>query len=195
MLETCPQCGYSLYGLPAEHTCPECGFEYDRYAHVIRIRPYRAVFRVWMGMAWGMLATFLSLWSGFTRFALIVGSLTLAGATEFFLNHFSGRHRQMVVVNHAGMRWLRGTDVLAQLPWDRIGRADYAWMTGMFHIKDPAGQVTFECYYTRFGGPKIARECVRAINELKELYGPDDGPDASPPEGPAPDLPKTKAWP
>ncbi len=26
----CPNCGYSLVGLPLEHRCPECGFEYDR---------------------------------------------------------------------------------------------------------------------------------------------------------------------
>lgn len=25
----CPNCGYSLVGLPREHECPECGYEYD----------------------------------------------------------------------------------------------------------------------------------------------------------------------
>ena len=25
----CPNCGYSLVGLPREHTCPECGYKYD----------------------------------------------------------------------------------------------------------------------------------------------------------------------
>lgn len=28
-LTWCPQCRYSLKGLPADHNCPECGFEYD----------------------------------------------------------------------------------------------------------------------------------------------------------------------
>ncbi len=28
-LTRCPQCKYSLKGLPADHRCPECGFEYD----------------------------------------------------------------------------------------------------------------------------------------------------------------------
>ncbi len=28
-LTWCPQCKYSLKGLPANHNCPECGFEYD----------------------------------------------------------------------------------------------------------------------------------------------------------------------
>ena len=28
-LTRCPQCTYSLKGLPADHRCPDCGFEYD----------------------------------------------------------------------------------------------------------------------------------------------------------------------
>ena len=28
-LTRCPQCKYSLKGLPADYNCPECGFEYD----------------------------------------------------------------------------------------------------------------------------------------------------------------------
>jgi len=29
-LRRCPECGYDLSGLPADHRCPECGFDYDR---------------------------------------------------------------------------------------------------------------------------------------------------------------------
>ena len=28
-LTNCPDCGYSLEGLPGPHRCPECGFEYE----------------------------------------------------------------------------------------------------------------------------------------------------------------------
>ena len=31
-LVRCPLCGYSLVGLPDDHTCPECGFPYERHA-------------------------------------------------------------------------------------------------------------------------------------------------------------------
>jgi len=35
-LTYCPQCDYSLEGLPAEGTCPECGYQYDQSFVVIR---------------------------------------------------------------------------------------------------------------------------------------------------------------
>lgn len=33
-LNTCPNCDYSLKGLPAEHYCPECGLKYDSATRV-----------------------------------------------------------------------------------------------------------------------------------------------------------------
>ena len=30
MIEKCPNCSYSLLGLPVEYQCPECGLKYDR---------------------------------------------------------------------------------------------------------------------------------------------------------------------
>ncbi len=38
-LESCPQCDYSLRGLPANHNCPECGLAYDEYSAIWRQRP------------------------------------------------------------------------------------------------------------------------------------------------------------
>ena len=35
-LENCPQCEYSLTGLPDEGICPECGWAYDRGAVIVR---------------------------------------------------------------------------------------------------------------------------------------------------------------
>ncbi len=38
-LTWCPQCKYSLKGLPANHSCPECGFEYDAETAIWESRP------------------------------------------------------------------------------------------------------------------------------------------------------------
>ena len=41
-LVNCPQCGYSLEGLPASHRCPECGAPYTRELLVFRAGVKRA---------------------------------------------------------------------------------------------------------------------------------------------------------
>lgn len=45
MISQCPQCGYSLQGLPEKHQCPECGLRYDAGSEVYRyINPKRLLF-------------------------------------------------------------------------------------------------------------------------------------------------------
>lgn len=36
MIDACPRCGYSLVGLPDQHSCPECGLDYEKDATVFR---------------------------------------------------------------------------------------------------------------------------------------------------------------
>lgn len=48
VLDKCPECGYSLEGLPAEHRCPECGLFYDELSV-----PHKRVNRGAMGQAIG----------------------------------------------------------------------------------------------------------------------------------------------
>ena len=39
MLACCPECRYSLQGLPEKRNCPECGFLYDRNGQIFRRSP------------------------------------------------------------------------------------------------------------------------------------------------------------
>jgi len=53
MIETCPRCGYSLQGLPADHSCPECGLRYDAESAIYRHLYPAAVFGfLGGGFAW-----------------------------------------------------------------------------------------------------------------------------------------------
>lgn len=53
MIESCPRCGYSLQGLPADHACPECGLRYDSHSTVYRHLHPAAVFGMMGGgVAW-----------------------------------------------------------------------------------------------------------------------------------------------
>ncbi len=47
MLTECPQCGYSLRGLPETHHCPECGLAYDAASELFKhVNPKALVWSV-----------------------------------------------------------------------------------------------------------------------------------------------------
>ncbi len=53
MLSECPQCRYSLKGLPAEHRCPECGLGYDAASELFKPAHSRALLWAAVGPVMG----------------------------------------------------------------------------------------------------------------------------------------------
>ena len=61
-LENCPQCEYSLQGLPEEGICPECGWSYDRGAVIVRCRGWAVQFNSYvLGIVGAIAATIATL--------------------------------------------------------------------------------------------------------------------------------------
>jgi len=89
MLDTCPQCGYSLQGLPEDHACPECGLRYDRDSEVYKYVNPKALFLGLVGFIGGtgvlvnMVSTFGNI-SSFWRACMIVSVVVYFGMAAWF---------------------------------------------------------------------------------------------------------------
>lgn len=108
----CPECGYSLQGLPARHRCPECGFAYDEDTQVWRPKNPRFVYHT-------VFATFGIWW--------LIG---FRDATKFVRSGFRGWFEGTLFVF-----WILTTAILVGAAW----RAFHANKRGRIVAVGPAG--------------------------------------------------------
>lgn len=148
VLRECPQCAYSLTGLPREHSCPECGLVYDTSMFVVdawsqedfhlpetqlllaknwraRIGP---LLRSTVGIAYLVfLGWIIYAIPGFTFLGIVLG-LAIAGTAwrTTVIRRANARRR-------GTLRWVFSLDGVAQqlpnrpvrwIPWERIRRFD-----------------------------------------------------------------------
>lgn len=103
MLTECPECRYSLAGLPANHRCPECGFEY-----YVSMEIYERRRNLKLNLIVVLIGTaFMVLFTSMAVYRFIVASdrylLVLAVANVALLGHGwyqFGQMRQRPVANY-----------------------------------------------------------------------------------------------
>lgn len=89
MLAACPQCDYSLQGLPEDHACPECGLRYDRESEVYKHLNPKALFAGMLGFLGGtagmvnLVRTFGNV-GLFWRTCIIISLVVYFGAALWF---------------------------------------------------------------------------------------------------------------
>lgn len=129
MLECCPRCGYSLYGLPANHACPECGLRYDDLSLLFRRRPdYRILLNL-SGIAMGSVLVWQELsaiirdgtgrtsWSGLFVIGYFVAIVFLA---QYIWRLF--RRGRLVAVLPEGLLFRWDRPAMEWVPWSNISR-------------------------------------------------------------------------
>ncbi len=128
MLETCPRCGYSLRGLPAEYRCPECGLAYDAESEMFKLRSPWALLGVIVAVGFGG-ACFVSLLVHST--GVVVGDsvpviyMVVYGLVSFRLGwrYWRNYRHGMMVASMPDALWLTlGVNDDERIAWGDISR-------------------------------------------------------------------------
>lgn len=128
-LQTCPECEYSLAGLPAPHRCPECGFEYDEFACEWENRSYRSQ---WLGGLASILVLLGFLWyargSGISALSLFAGFCLLVTSLSVLVLWRLSKRRCFVALTPDGIRVRNPTGDSGLIPWEGVRLATgFAW--------------------------------------------------------------------
>jgi len=133
MLVDCPQCGYSLTGLPAEHRCPECGLAYDEKSEMFKLAGSRALLVklivVALALLWGAFQVFAVsrsasrgfgfCWGGF----LLIYMAAMVWCAYYIVHHHRRGPMAATMPDALYLRLhLTGEE---RIPWDRISRAAF----------------------------------------------------------------------
>jgi len=137
----CPQCEYSLRGLPARHRCPECGFEYDEYTRVWKPRRPWAIyvlasfplmilvlnlsnFRIRAGLSgvWGI---------ALSVFAVIAVAVCVR---RFFRAREANARGRYVAIAPAGLM-IRIEGEPVTLPWRNLVKVRHRWWMSQLRIE------------------------------------------------------------
>jgi hypothetical protein len=139
MLERCPQCSYSLSGLPTKHACPECGLRYDERSEVWRAqwdrygRSYALAIIIPsctfipVGLVqFGLDDSFGSLFFAVLLFGLLVG---------LFIHMRIGQGRPRMAVLPDGLFILSLIGKPRLIPWSQIADAKHSNGLGVTQVR------------------------------------------------------------
>jgi len=160
VFKKCVRCGYSLRGLPANHTCPECGLRVDERCALYRVTNPRQVLAIWLmilGGGWVSLKHLphlanladASAWDTVGALAGALWVVFVAAGTWFLARRYRRGFKVAITSDGLILRLPGFSDDL--LPWRDIGGAS---------VKErPAGK------------PQVASVFVKSKNKTVEIGG------------------------
>jgi len=182
MISRCPQCGYSLQGLPEEHQCPECGFAYDAHTVVLDFLPAGSYgWKLAQMAAWLVVAWFFWRPAGIaSQMMWMVLPITFVAAVW--------RYSFLAAARRDGWRCvLRRSGLMIQRPrrpawgasWAEFDHARLGRLTGHVRIWNEQGRIVFNAPYRHFGSYKNAKRCANEMNRLAKVYTGEPGESAA----------------
>jgi len=170
-LEHCPNCDYSLTGLPDKHRCPECGFAYDKTME--EISNPRAKHAVTGFVLYSCCyAAYVSLWfwdqqvtSGF-----IIGNVLCHSIMLVFLWR-AMRHRRC-----KAFLWLGGITLVGRGPepehfrWESIRTVAWSRIDGRVALTASDGKRIASLEPVFFGTHRRSKAFVASAEKWKKRY-------------------------
>ena len=165
----CPNCHYTLEGLPPAYTCPECGIEYDEDCTVIRLEPVQREYTQIL-MAIGLLAL---CFYGFLRTGFMRDDLYLLGLMAVLILmsmlriiRYSGGPN-LVVMNRKGVEFRTVDSAGRFISWSELKQARLSLFRRKLIITGQGQDVLYTLSVRRLGGPRAAKRCISEINSRR----------------------------
>lgn len=137
MLTECPECRYSLAGLPANHRCPECGFEYDVTMEIYRPRA------TWLVIGSVLLTVVMTPIICFTVYisvtrrsglCMLASALNVLTVTTAWLKTLRVRPTEYLIVGRDRIVW-RTDHYARDIPWSIVGGVTWHRVPGSMFIE------------------------------------------------------------
>jgi len=136
--ERCPQCDYSLAGLPDNHHCPECGFEYESRGFQVFKRPRLYTYVAFACAAAGLIYGMYLLLGGHREVFSLIWTLGmscwLVGTLAKALRHSRSNR---VALWSGGIVIIPSNDAPQWISWDQVGRIGHSVVHGGMVIHSP----------------------------------------------------------
>jgi hypothetical protein len=139
-LTACPNCGYSLEGLPDRGVCPECGREYapgeiilygygsGPYENVMTARPTR-LWRIWIGAVLGMSVTWFMIYRSLRWYGIVLlAAVGLIPMVYLYWRRQNVTHPAPVQVRIGPAGWVQYNDLAPPSPFDTLLRSNFAYL-------------------------------------------------------------------
>lgn len=131
----CPQCRYSLEGLPGPHACPECGRPYGR--NVLTWRPKFTGW--WIGFVFGTPGVAIMSYGMWKSGERILNSVLLTFLVliwgYFFVKMLRSRARDHLSIDGRGISFCSGGGACNQFDWTAVRYVNYEMRRGVIHFE------------------------------------------------------------
>ncbi len=176
MTENCPNCDYSLHGLPDQHRCPECAFAFSRDAEVIRCGNRIPIF---LSCMYGILLLFYVTDAVNEGVSDVWGVLTIAGfGATLLVSLLFLKRRRRAVFGEVGFELIGWNAPVRIFAWCDVERVEYAEFLGNARIVKANGEERVVIESDFFGSDKKVRTFVSSANDWLARYrGESEGAD------------------